>query len=534
MRKRKNTLRTITLLFVWTLLLVIIPFFVSKVENNRFKNNGSYISSEFEIVNYDVVMDVDRNNRVDVTENIVVNIPGNNFNGIYKSIPKWLKYYNSDGKETKKKIVITNLRAEGEKFVLSETSDSIGIRIGSTRTTANPGLHTYKIMYRYNMGKDNNKDFDELVFNVFDNYDNTKIDNMSVTINMPNNIDDNTVNFFKDKEKINNNIDYSINGNTLVARLSSYQLDDSVTLNMKLPDGYFVGGISNYGIICFIICIALVVLSIYSFCSWSKYGKDFNKYSQTVEFYPPEDLDAAQVGFIYGEKSITKLTTALIIGLASKGYISIEEIGKNKYKIVKTGNNNSKKMSITEQIVYQDLFKNGNNENVISEDPSFAGVFAKVNTCLENVMDKKINDIESRNKMYLTFTLLFIGIVAWVGSYLYIKDLNPSYNIVYTLSFAAIFISGFFAIITNRKTSYGEMISSKVLGFRNYLNTAEKNQLEKLVEDDPNYFYNILPYTYVLNISKKWIDTFGKKNMPNIDLSALEYYENNLFMIMSE
>lgn len=534
MRKRNNTLRTIILLFVWTLLLVIIPFFVSKVENNRFKNNGSYLSSEFEIVNYNVVMDVDRNNRVDVTENIVVNIPGNNFNGIYKSVPKWLKYYDSDGKDIKKKIVITNLRASGEKFVINETSDSIGIKIGSARTTINSGLHTYQIMYRYNMGKDTNKDFDELVFNVFDNYDNTKIDNMSITINMPNNIDDNTVNFFKDKEKINSNIDYSINGNTLVARLSSYQLDDSVTLNMKLPDGYFVGGVSNYGIICFIICIALVVLSIYSFCSWSKYGKDFNKYSQTVEFYPPEDLDAAQVGFIYGEKSITKLTTALIIGLASKGYISIEEIGKNKYKIVKTGNNNSKKMSITEQIVYQDLFKNGNNENVISEDPSFAGVFAKVNTCLENVMDKKINDKESRNKMYLTFTLLFIGIVAWIGSYLYIRDLNPAYNIVYTLSFAAIFISGFFAIITNRKTSYGEMISSKVLGFRNYLNTAEKNQLEKLVEDDPNYFYNILPYTYVLNISKKWIDTFGKKNMPNIDLSALEYYENNLFMIMPE
>ena len=193
---------------------------------------------------------------------------------------------------------------------------------------------------------------------------------------------------------------------------------------------------------------------------------------------------------------------------------------------MKIENNNSKKLSITEQIVYQDLFKNGNNENVISEDPSFAGVFTKVNTCLENVMDKKINDIESRNKMYLTFTLLFIGIVAWIGSYLYIRDLNPAYNIIYTLSFAVIFISGFFAIITNRKTSYGEMISSKVLGFRNYLNTVEKNQLEKLVEDDPNYFYNILPYTYVLNISKKWIDTFGKKNMPNIDLSVLEYYED--------
>lgn len=534
MKKKNNALKTIIFLSGWAVLLVIIPFIISKVENNRFKNNGAYISSEFEIVNYDVVMDVDRNNRVDVTENIVVNIPDNNFNGIYKSIPKWLKYYDLNGKENKKKIVITNLRASGEKFVLNETSDSFGIKIGSARTTINSGLHTYQIMYRYNMGKDTNKDFDELVFNVFDNYDNTKIDNMSVTINMPNNIDNNNINFFKNKEKINSKINYSINENTLVARLSSYQLDDSVTLNMKLPDGYFIGGVSNYGIICFTICIALIALAIYSFYSWSKYGRDFKKYAQTVEFYPPEDLDAAQVGFIYGEKSITKLTTALIIGLASKGYISINEVSKNKYKVVKIGNNSLKKLSITEQIVYQDLFKNGSNENIISEDPSFADVFAKVNTCLENVMDKKINDIESRKKMYLTFTLLFTGIVAWIGSYLYIRDLNPTYNIVYTLSLLAIFISGFFAIITNRKTSYGEMISSKVLGFRNYLNTAEKNQLEKLVEDDPNYFYNILPYTYVLNISKKWIDTFGKKNMPNIDLSALEYYENNLFMIMSE
>ena len=211
MRKRNNTLKTIILLFLWTLLLVIIPFFASKVENNRFKNNGSYISSEFEIVNYDVVMDVDRNNRVDVTENIVVNIPGNDFNGIDKSVPKWLKYYDSDGKEYKKKIKITNLRAAGEKFVLDETNDSIGIKIGSERTTINSGPHTYQIMYRYNMGKDTNKNFDELVFNIFDDYDNTKIDNMSVTINMPSSIDENTVNFFKDKEKINSNINYSIN-----------------------------------------------------------------------------------------------------------------------------------------------------------------------------------------------------------------------------------------------------------------------------------------------------------------------------------
>ena len=66
MKKRSNTLKTIILLFAWTLLLVVIPFFVSKIDDNSFKNNGSYISSEFEIVNYNVVMDVDKNNKADV------------------------------------------------------------------------------------------------------------------------------------------------------------------------------------------------------------------------------------------------------------------------------------------------------------------------------------------------------------------------------------------------------------------------------------------------------------------------------------
>ena len=90
MKKRSNTLKTIILLFAWTLLLVVIPFFASKIDDNSFKNNGSYISSEFEIVNYNVVMDVDKNNKADVIETIVVNVPSTNFNAaLSKCVVVW-------------------------------------------------------------------------------------------------------------------------------------------------------------------------------------------------------------------------------------------------------------------------------------------------------------------------------------------------------------------------------------------------------------------------------------------------------------
>ena len=295
--KRKNMLKMIIILFIWTLLLVTIPFFVSKVEENRYKNNTNYISSKFDIKTYDIVMDVDKNNKVDVIETITIDIPGDNFNGMYKSIPLWLNY-SSKGKIKTKKVEITNLRAEGEKFVINKNNDSINIRIGSDRTTTDSGLHTYKIRYRYDMGKDDNKNYDELVFNIFDNYDDTKIESMSLTVNMPTDINKNNISFYQGN-KINSDINYVVNENKLKANFYNYQLNNSITLNMILNDGYFIGQTDNYGFVCLIICLALIILSIYSFISWNKYGKDFNKYYQTVEFYPPDDLDPAHPSYLF-------------------------------------------------------------------------------------------------------------------------------------------------------------------------------------------------------------------------------------------
>ena len=48
------------------------------------------------------------------------------------------------------------------------------------------------------------------------------------------------------------------------------------------------------------------------------------------------------------------------------------------------------------------------------------------------------------------------------------------------------------------------------MGFRRFLETAEKDRLRLLVEQDPQYFYNVLPYAYVLGVSSKWIARFDE------------------------
>ena len=74
-----------------------------------------------------------------------------------------------------------------------------------------------------------------------------------------------------------------------------------------------------------------------------------------------------------------------------------------------------------------------------------------------------------------------------------------------------------------RKTEYGEKITAQVQGFRNFLITAEKSKLEALVSENPNYFYSILPYTYALNVSKKWIKKFENIPTPELDMGNFNY-----------
>ena len=337
----------------------------------------------------------------------------------------------------------------------------------------------------------------------------------------------------KKDENISKAVSYTVEDKTIKINISNYELQDAFTINMKLIDGYFTSGTNNYGLISFIACIGIIIISVVSAFWWKKYGKDNKKRVQTVEFYAPDDLDPAQIGYIYGEKSIKKLTASLVISLASKGYIKIEDIGNKQYKIINIKKDNLKGLSITEQIVYTELFKN-KNENIISQDSTFVKVFSKIQKCLQEVTDKKINDKASSKIADKVYILLIFSIFVWMISFIWVNDLNPKYQILYLISFIAIFITGLFKIIMEKKTDYGEIIYAKVLGFKNYLNIAQKDELDTMVEKNPNYFYDILPYAYVLGVSDKWIKNFEKNNLANINLDSLKYYENDLFMIITE
>lgn len=96
---------------------------------------------------------------------------------------------------------------------------------------------------------------------------------------------------------------------------------------------------------------------------------------------------------------------------------------------------------------------------------------------------------------------------------------NSTYFITYVIGIISIILLVISVKIMPKRTPYGNEIYGKLKGFKRFLETAEKPQLEALVRQNPEYFYNILPYTYALEVSDVWVEQFE-----TIAMTAPEWY----------
>jgi uncharacterized membrane protein len=99
---------------------------------------------------------------------------------------------------------------------------------------------------------------------------------------------------------------------------------------------------------------------------------------------------------------------------------------------------------------------------------------------------------------------------------------EPLYLAAYILGLVSVFVIVMIFQAMPKRTLYGNELLGKIKGFLTFLETAEKPKLEKLVSQDPVYFYSILPYAYVLGVSDKWINQYEA-----ITVQAPEWFEGS-------
>lgn len=614
-------------------------------------------ASDYTIQRYNIDMIVNEDNTYDITETITAyfNIPKH---GIYRKIPLKNSITRTDGTKSSNRARITNVNVS-ENYTISKENGYEVIKIGSASSTIT-GSHTYTIKYKYNIGKDPLKDADELYFNLIGDEWDTSISNINFKITMPKEFDSSSLGFSSGSKGSTNssNVSYSVIENTISGHYANtLRAGEALTVRLTLPEGYFVGASSNFdafsiGAIAFSIACVLI-----AYLFWSKYGKD-DEVIETVEFYPPEGYNSAEVGFLYKGKSDDKSIISLLIYLANKGYLKIEDTSsisinnkekiklsdsqreqtnlkiqelENKIKEEKLRDANSQKIKIWENSleVYKNIdkpveyemsakekslinraLKSSKKETIIRKIKEYDGnndierIFfnelfspnksqVKISELYNkfymtiNRIKAKLNSKENKKKIFdssaskkikwlivmiisifllitikpvveylgfegLPFALIFPGIgfsvlfgmllgntpiatkifgliwglgfggMPWAFMVLPALTYYQIYLLTYIIGIICIALLIFFVKIMPKRTPYGNGILGKLRGFKRFLETAEKPELEGLVKKNPEYFYNILPYTYALGVSEVWM-----KQFETIAMQAPDWYDSN-------
>ena len=328
---------------------------------------------------------------------------------------------------------------------------------------------------------------------------------------------------------------------------------------------------------------------------WIRVGRDKDVIS-VIEFYPPDGLNCGEMAYAYYGSVDNMDLVPMIIGLASKGYIKIiqnDESGKefsfriNMEKDYQGGDKselaflnglkqygNIVKKKELENSFYKTLNKVRNQivddfkpklfikstlvwrfiTFILALIPYIVGLYAPIRfytgefifglfipavfwVCLT------VSTLMITQKKAKIGLRIFISIVMLVPVGFLIKLIAPAliyagsiYWVVLGACLLGNIIQMIFFRIIDKRTDYGIELYGRIKGFRNYLITAEKPHLVALVKQDPSYFYKILPYTYVLNVTDAWVDQFEGIAMEapgwysGYGYSAFNYHSFNSFM----
>lgn len=400
-------------------ILKTICIVVALISILAINSNASTSSVGYEITSYDINMIVNEDNTFEITETIEAFFSGSDKHGIIREIPLTNNVTRLDGTESNNRVKVSNIEVNEEY----ETSNNNGykiIKIGNANQTVK-GKHIYIISYIYDIGKDPLKDEDELYFNLIGSEWDTNISDITFSITMPKEFDSSTLGFSSGTVGTTNNSDvkYQVNNNVISGYLkTTLSAGQALTIRLTLPEGYFEGTSIDLNIILMLIktliCILIVIVAI----KYVKPQKNIS-YTKTIEVHPPDDINSAELGFIYKGKIKEKDVLSLLVFLASEGYLRIDEDNNqnskkekyNNYKIVKLKEYDGKNEN--EKEFFEEIFRNG--KTVVEKDKLGIDFYRTLGSIKSNIKNKKGKEIfEAYNLKKRKIFIIMIAIVYFI------------------------------------------------------------------------------------------------------------------------
>ena len=146
----------------------------------------------------------------------------------------------------------------------------------------------------------------------------------------------------------------------------------------------------------------------------------------------------------------------------------------------------------------------------------FTTIFLVVPSVAGYIFLRKEINKEERDVLNLIFSSIIAAMflfVPLIAVYIVLAKYEPLYIVMNVIGIVFIIILEIFRTLMPKRTKFGTEMFGKIKGFQRFLENAKKEELEDIVKKEPTYFYDVLPYAYVLGMSNKLIKQFESITM---------------------
>ena len=528
------------LIFVFISFFLLVLPFSAKAEGTR---------DGFTITKYDVKIIVNENNTLNVTETIDVVFDQYGKHGIKRSLPlksTYSRFINKREVDITQKVRYRDIYVNYD--YTTETSDGNKVlKIGSAYETLDVNkTYTYIIKYTYDTGDDMIDEYDDLYFNIIGTEWTAKIDEVTFTIVMPkefatSNENGTLINFTTGKygNAYNKGVKYTVDGRTITGyieeKFDGVDLNEfeGLTIRLELPNGYFVGARKHTDLTPVLLggaVLAMLLMMFGGIVLFIKFGLRKKK-TMVVRYTAPNGVDSALAGFLYNGVPQSNDIVSLITYLATKGYLKIIDDKGSKFKLqyLKPLNNEPNYIQTT----FKGLFKKADKDGIVTKKDLTNRFYTSLNSAVaqlgktHTIYAKSHDRIIAYNIFMALITFCFIMLpVSDALSYKVHTDYVGLYTFFWILIPINILLQLILCICSKKRTEEAEELYAEVAGYREFIDKVDVNKINALVEEDPQIFYNVLPYAYVFGLTNKWI-----KKFESIKLEPPTWYEGNIYDI---
>ncbi len=429
--------------------------------------------------------------------------------GIRRRIPF---RYSIDGNEMDLKIY--DVKVENTRFTTSKEGTELVVKIGDADIYVE-GVQTYVITYKVKKAWIFAKDHTEFYWNIIGSKWSVPIDTISYSVTLDRALPMTEKDYYiytglsgeKGKDA---SVSYYLNkfeGHSL----RPFGPNEGLTLAINLPLEYIIrpgkweelwekygtGGIGGF--------LLMLVSGLY-YRTWSKYGKDY-PIVRMVQYTPPKELNPAEAGVLIDEKADNVDILALLPYWAHNGHITIRRIqqkwGKDDHEFTKI-KDLPEDAGPYEKIVFDGLFNNSNTVLVSNLENNFYEYLQSAKSSLKSHLGTMgiYYPVSVKMQLYSGLAAFVLALLALLTGFVF-----KSFVIAGALGLSSV-IGFVFANYMLKKNEKGVHLYQQVLGFKMFVKAAEKDKIEWLLKEDPDYFEKTLPYAMIFGYAKQWSKKF--------------------------